>query len=165
MELDLSPVLNYDGKKIHVCEDVMLSSYENDNFKIVSPVRFDGCVQNIGGTIEVTGTCNAKLMLRCDRCTDEFLSQIDFEVDEKYRKHDDIADKEENPDITPFCGTSLSLDEILYSNLYINIPSKILCSADCKGLCPVCGGNLNVKDCGCKNDTTDPRFDILDKLL
>ena len=165
MELNLSPILNYDGKKMHICEAVSLSALPGDRFEIISPVNFDGYAQNIGGTIEICGSSSAELKLTCDRCMDEFSTHIDFSVNEKYRKHDDISDTEENPDITPFSGTSLNFDEILYSNLYMNLPSKFLCKDDCKGLCPVCGQNLNIKECDCNTETTDPRFDILDKLL
>lgn len=165
MELDLSPVLNYDGKKIKIDESISLSAADNDNFTVQSPVAIDGFVQNIGGTIELYGKCSATLGFSCDRCTEDFSSLVEFEITEKFRKEDTVSDSEENPDITPLCGTSLDLDEIVYSNLYMNLPSKFLCSDNCKGLCPVCGINLNNGECDCSTETTDPRFDILDSLL
>ena len=41
---------------------------------------------------------------------------------------------------------------------------KFLCSEDCKGLCPVCGTNLNKGECNCDTAVCDPRFAILRNL-
>lgn len=165
MELNLSPILNYDGKKTDISQEVSLTAFPNDTFEMITPVRFDGYMQNIGGTMEICGTASVRLRLTCDRCTDDFISDLGFDINEKFRKGDSLTDTEENPDITKFSGTSICFDDILYSNLYMNLPSKTLCDPDCKGLCPVCGCNLNKNECGCSTKTTDPRFDILDQLL
>ena len=42
---------------------------------------------------------------------------------------------------------------------------EILCAEDCKGLCPICGANLNIEECGCERDETDPRWAPLNELL
>ena len=60
---------------------------------------------------------------------------------------------------------SLDLEQLLTEDILLDVPSKFLCSPDCKGLCPVCGKNLNQGDCGCKQDTVDPRLAILKSLL
>ncbi|MFO7841307.1 MAG: DUF177 domain-containing protein, partial [Fidelibacterota bacterium] len=41
---------------------------------------------------------------------------------------------------------------------------KKLCSPDCKGLCPICGANLNHMNCSCKTENYDPRWDKLKEL-
>jgi DUF177 domain-containing protein len=41
---------------------------------------------------------------------------------------------------------------------------KPLCRADCQGLCPVCGTNLNKGTCSCKREWEDPRLAALKKL-
>ena len=43
----------------------------------------------------------------------------------------------------------------------LSLPEGVLCSEGCRGLCPVCGKNLNDGDCGCGNDDTDPRLEAL----
>ena len=59
----------------------------------------------------------------------------------------------------------LEVDELVYTEVILNLPSKHLCKADCKGLCFKCGKNLNEGDCGCKSDEPDPRFAKLRELL
>ncbi len=57
----------------------------------------------------------------------------------------------------------LSLDPYIYENLIVNIPMQISCRDDCKGLCSVCGRNLNRESCVCSG-TVDSRWDALRKL-
>ena len=40
-----------------------------------------------------------------------------------------------------------------------------LCKSDCKGLCPVCGQNLNEGTCTCNTFVPDPRLAALESLL
>ena len=47
---------------------------------------------------------------------------------------------------------------------YLALPMKPLCGDDCKGLCPVCGTNLNRGTCDCKRDWEDPRLAALKTL-
>lgn len=165
MKLNLLPILNFDGKKINIDEKVSVSPRPDDTFDICSPVEFEGSIQNVGGTIELCGDASARLRLTCDRCGEEYDSTLCFSVNESFTKADEFSDVDDNPDILRLTGTTLDLDEIIYTNLFLNLPSKQLCSDNCKGLCPICGTNLNKSDCGCKSETTDPRFDILDSLL
>ena len=101
----------------------------------------------------------AKLLFECGRCLDivEYELSLCFHEETELSAHSDIID------ISPL------IDE----NIILNIPQKVLCSEDCKGLCPVCGANLNVREeggvfsaesCGCERDG-DPRFDALKSLF
>jgi uncharacterized protein len=58
----------------------------------------------------------------------------------------------------------LDLSRCVWEVLLLNLPERAICRDDCRGLCPVCGGNLNEVDCGCKEDDTDPRFAVLRDL-
>ncbi len=58
----------------------------------------------------------------------------------------------------------LDLDELVEEEVQLFLPSKMLCSDDCKGLCAKCGKNLNLGKCDCKKDV-DPRMAALLQLL
>ena len=75
---------------------------------------------------------------------------------------DRIADLDEQFYIK---GYNLDVDQLVGNELTLNLPMAVLCSDDCKGLCPVCGQNLNIKDCGCDTTYIDPRFESLRSLL
>jgi uncharacterized protein len=57
----------------------------------------------------------------------------------------------------------VSFDKYISENLVVNIPIKIVCKEDCKGLCPQCGVNRNDETCDCVG-APDPRWDDLRKL-
>ncbi len=121
------------------------------------PLNFSGEAVNIGGTIELSGSGSAELELLCDRCADSFSQTVEFEVFERLKKEDEFSDGgEEDPNLLCSRGSSVDLDEIVYKNLYMNLPSKRLCDEDCKGLCSECGVNLNRESCNCSHEVTDP---------
>ena len=45
------------------------------------------------------------------------------------------------------------------------ITTSLLCNENCKGLCPVCGCNLNVEECSCEVEDIDPRLAVLKDFL
>lgn len=163
MELNLLPVMSYEGKKVPFELDVDLEDFVQDKFKIIGPVLIKGTVSNLGGCLELNAVCDAKLELVCDRCAESFMIDFPFELAESLRKADD-SEGGNNVDSITFSGDSIELDEIVYDNLCLSMPTKVLCRDDCRGLCVKCGQNLNRGLCGCKEDT-DPRFDVLDELL
>jgi len=55
----------------------------------------------------------------------------------------------------------LDISDQVWESLILLLPEKVLCSEECKGLCPVCGADLNLGDCGCTPDNVDPRLSIL----
>jgi len=59
----------------------------------------------------------------------------------------------------------VEIDTIVMSDIILDLPSKFLCKDDCKGLCTVCGKNLNEGKCDCQTDRTDPRLEVLKQLL
>jgi uncharacterized protein len=67
----------------------------------------------------------------------------------------DAADEE------PFDGKRIDLDPILREQVLLALPVSVVCREDCKGLCPVCGQELNEKECGCERKVPDPRLAAL----
>ena len=62
-------------------------------------------------------------------------------------------------------GTMLDVDKLVYPEVLINLPAKILCKPDCLGLCPVCGANLNQGECGCDRSSPDPRMSVIQDIF
>lgn len=61
-------------------------------------------------------------------------------------------------DVYSATGGRVDLDEIAREQIDLLVPVRTLCSADCRGLCPECGGNRNVRECDCRTDDIDPRL-------
>ncbi len=73
--------------------------------------------------------------------------------------------EEDNGDFIVVSGNELDLDDLATSDILLELPSVVYCREDCKGLCPVCGTNLNEKDCGCDLKQPDPRLQILSEFF
>ncbi|WP_459129004.1 YceD family protein [Guggenheimella bovis] len=111
-------------------------------------VSVKGLVTNEGGRLMMSTTLTAEETLACDRCL----------VETTYRYF--IPSYEEIDDIETFDLEAFAQEELVVSN-----PSQVLCSDDCKGLCPDCGADLNHEACHCKEKKTDPRLSALEQLL
>ena len=55
-------------------------------------------------------------------------------------------------------GYELDVDALIADEIVLQWPMKVLCKEDCKGLCTVCGKNLNTGECGCDRTVLDPRM-------
>ena len=116
--------------------------------EIVGEIKISGKVEDVGGRFLIRGKILCEKKFVCDRClADSTQSQVHkfFEELETVPDEDDLIDIEEIVLDTMAAGQSL----------------KNLFRDDCKGLCPVCGSNLNDGDCGCNRKEIDPRFAVL----
>jgi len=58
----------------------------------------------------------------------------------------------------------LDLSAWAHDAIALALPDKILCRADCAGLCPVCGKDLNAEPHEHVEERTDPRWEKLSQL-
>ncbi len=65
----------------------------------------------------------------------------------------------------PLKGDSIDLREPVMESILLELPVKVLCSEECKGLCPICGADRNVEECSCSIHEVDPRMQQLKRLL
>jgi len=63
-----------------------------------------------------------------------------------------------------YTGHEIDLAPIIREQILLALPLTVLCDPDCKGLCQVCGKNLNVEECGCDRHVPDPRWAGLKKI-
>ncbi len=163
MILDLSPIVNNEGKRLNI--DALIDLGQNDaDICFKAPVKLCGTLANIGGSLELSATLEAQLDCVCDRCLERYEKTVRCSFEEVLKK-ESMAEEDQNPDAVYFQGSSIELDELVLNNIILSMPIKSVCSEDCKGLCPKCGQNLNISDCGCDTRSADPRFDVLDKFF
>ncbi len=97
-----------------------------------------------GGTISLTLAGQFAVEAACDRC------RVPVEVSVELKEQFILFPKESDPDMDyVYSGDAIELDPFVREAIVLNIPQKILCDEECKGLCPVCGRNRNDVDCGC----------------
>ena len=166
MTVDLLSIINIEGKVLKVNDTIDFSGKSEFDVKFVAPAEVEACFSSLGGEVNLKGRVNCSVEYTCDRCAKTYPSSLSVEFHEVLKKETPFENEENTDnDIIFFKGNSVDLDEIVYKNIFMNIPTKKLCKADCKGLCAKCGKDLNEGDCSCDTRETDPRFDVLDNFF
>ena len=62
-------------------------------------------------------------------------------------------------------GSCLDTEAFVHNEILVSWPGKILCREDCRGICPVCGRDLNKGDCGCDTFVPDPRMAVIQDIF
>ena len=70
----------------------------------------------------------------------------------------------EDLDFVYYQDDLIDLDPLIIEQILLQIPMKVLCQEDCRGLCPHCGINLNQHSCQCHDERIDSRLAILKKM-
>ncbi|MDQ6927151.1 MAG: DUF177 domain-containing protein [Actinomycetota bacterium] len=64
----------------------------------------------------------------------------------------------------PLRHDHIDLEPLAREALLVSLPLAPVCAADCLGLCPTCGADLNAGPCNCPEPEGDPRWQALDAL-
>jgi len=98
-------------------------------------------------------TCRVKtkILLECSRCLDIYPQELEFSYEEVYTEEPfRIIGKLTEEDFKYTIENNMvDISSSVRENIIMNLPIKPLCSKDCKGLCPICGKNLNREKCNC----------------
>ena len=164
MRLDLSKIIDMPGASTSFSTSLDLSDLcFGSCYPLKTPVTASGTVRNTAGVLMATGSITARIDGVCDRCADPF--SVDVEQDMDVILVTELADEDhEDERIFPLEGNMADMDEIVRTVFILNMSPKLLCSDDCKGLCCLCGKNLNHGKCECQKEI-DPRFAALQQLL
>jgi uncharacterized protein len=162
MILDLRSIIDNPGSSIAF-------EYEPDvsDISIPSIVRFIepptaiGDVTNRAGVLCLVANLTTVCECTCAACINEFEFPIDLQISTCI-----VEDNEENreTDNYYYYDDKIELDDIIITELLLNIDDRILCREDCAGLCQMCGHDLNTGLCDCKKEV-DPRLAKLAELL
>ncbi|MBI3456179.1 MAG: DUF177 domain-containing protein [Candidatus Rokubacteria bacterium] len=126
-------------------------------------------IERRSGEVSVTGRCQATARLQCSRCLEVLVTQVGPEVDlhllpSPANRHEEIELGPDDLEVDFYHGDTLDVGGLLRSETLLALPMKPLCRADCRGLCPVCGGNRNLTACACEVRAIDPRLAPLEAL-
>lgn len=118
-----------------------------------------------GDDVRVHGRLGATVPQTCSRCLEVFPARVDAPVDVRVVPRPATADSVElgadDLDVDFYQNDELDVVRLLETETTLALPMKPLCREDCRGLCPVCGGNRNAEACACRAETTDPRWAAL----
>ena len=162
MHLNLSEIINIPGKSVEFDFEMVISDLQFDGVeRFDGPCHVVGSVQNHAGILELLADVSCNMDCICDRCLTEFHKALELKIIAVLSADEANID---NPEFYYVDNGSIDLDEIVRTELVLNMDQRFLCREDCKGICPKCGANLNDGPCDCKKEI-DPRLAILGKLL
>jgi uncharacterized protein len=153
--------------RLHWDEDRLRQFLPPDDpfdLKLVHPVNVVLNLNRHPDHTRIIGKIEGSLEVSCHRCLGRFRLALDEAVD-IYLIANERAPKAEEKELAPqelvyefFDGEVIEVDELVAEQIFLTLPVKMLCSQDCKGICPGCGANLNEEVCGCKANSRQSPF-------
>jgi uncharacterized protein len=161
MILDVSQIITNDGasKRIEGTVSPESFSFNGQDITFVSPVEITGDVKNISGVLYLSLSCRACFTTQCSRCMESVSETMEFSFSERLSKN------APDEDVITIDSHEIDLDDLVMRSFCSELPINYVCSKDCKGLCHVCGCNLNHTQCDCEDDYIDPRLAALKDFL
>ena len=157
MTIDLLPVFDNEGERI----DLDYSFREEDD-AFATPVQVTGFVENRTGIVSIRATARFDYSFACARCNKPLLRHATVPVRHVLVTH--LEDEEDSDEFIVVEDRQLDLDALVNEDVYLSLPYRMLCKPDCKGLCALCGADLNEGPCACEKPA-DSRWDALKDLL
>jgi uncharacterized protein len=145
-------------------------SDDQESFRVMTAVSLAFDIAKDKQQFQLSGRVQTMLELPCSRCVEPFTQPVDAAFDLRYQPHtvntgEGECEIEEDDLTTAFYENDvIDLGQLMREQFYLSLPMKPLCREDCRGLCAVCGTNLNRAACDCKRAWDDPRLAALKVL-
>jgi uncharacterized protein len=142
----------------------------SSQFRVIAPVDLRFKVHKDKERFRLVGTLSTVIELTCSRCLEPFPQIVESAFDLRYTPlsvdaGDERQVEEDDLNEAFYRDEAIDLGQLIEEQLYLVLPMKPLCQADCKGLCVQCGTNLNVAACDCQVRWEDPRLAGLKALM
>lgn len=163
MVIDLKRIFANDGSALQINRSLDMSDVDfSGNFPLKNPVEITGSVSNRAGVVSLNLVIGYVFAAPCDRCGVFTEHNHTITVDKLLAT---AIERQESDTIITVPDMKFDVDEFVYSEVILDLPTKHLCKNDCKGICLNCGKNLNEGDCGGDTREVDPRLAKLMELL
>jgi uncharacterized protein len=170
MRIELASLGETDGRFVHIYETGQLA-LDDERVRLAGPLAISGKIARSKGKVVVTGQLETRAQIECDRCLKyvELPVQTEFAVEyvtpRAYEASRTNELDEKDLSLSVFDGDGIDIDELASEQLELAVPSRVLCQEGCKGLCAVCGAELNITQCSCETGEADPRWGALKELV
>ena len=140
--------------------EVPVAGFANRSTRVEAgvPMALDLRLESLSQAIVASGRVRGRWSAVCSRCLVPLERDFDLPLREVFEA-DPLEDE-----TYPLHREEIDLEQPLRDVVVPELPTVPLCNADCRGLCPSCGANLNEGTCNCVTEATDPRWDALREL-
>lgn len=169
MQINLSELFIREGKEKTYTQDIETAKFQTPNgvYEVASKESVILRVRNIGERkLYMEGKAKLSLYIPCDRCLEAVLIPFELTIDQaldlSQSEEERVEDLNEQPYLS---GYNLDVDQLIGNELLLNLPMKVLCDENCKGICNRCGTNLNRGSCECDKHPLDPRMSLIQDIF
>jgi uncharacterized protein len=147
--------------------------FGDSGLRQMTPLEAQGTAELLGNTlgeIRVKGRMKVTIEGDCDRCLEKALFPLELDFDLFYRPAkrsdpgEEVAISPAESEVAFYEGGGIELNDILREYVMLSLPMQKVCNETCLGICPVCGQNRNLKQCGCQQELVDDRWSALKNL-
>ena len=147
--------------------------FSSDAVRQAGPLRTEGVAEllaNTDGEIRIKGRLRVTMEAECDRCLSRAEFPLDTEFDLFYGPSNALAGEQEvaidegEAEMGFYTGLGMELEDVLREQILLLLPMQRVCSAGCKGICPVCGRNRNETSCDCRVEPANDRWSALREI-
>ena len=153
-----------DRGEVHVREQVAADDamWEGSGVTLAAPLDVDLTARPVGDGVFVRGRLRTTVRQACRRC----LASVELPVDDTVDMLFDVLGPDEEEvegEVYPLParGDALDLRDAVREQLLLRAPEFVLCSEECKGLCPTCGADRNQDECNCVPEPAESPWNAL----
>lgn len=169
MFVNLTDVFTMEDKQVTMQERSELTQVEIGGavFPVTDQIPVNLTFTNIGkGKVRIIGDTEMTFAMNCDRCLKPVEQTLRIRFDREVFAPDMIESVPDGADDQEFMdGYQLDVEDLLYNEIVMNWPMKVLCKPDCKGICRLCGQDLNTGTCDCDTFVPDPRMAVIKDIF
>jgi len=145
----------------------------DEELRQATPLDVEGSAELLPhtlGEIRIRGHLKVRMRADCDRCLEPAEFPIDSNFDLFYRPavrvddEDEVEIDEGETEIAFYEGGGIELEDVLREYILLSMPMQRVCGEQCHGICPACGQNRNLVNCGCEAKPADDRWAALKKF-
>jgi len=170
MVLDLREMRRSEERVDRVFAATEFAPEPGDDYTVADGVSLRLRVHKDGAKYRLVGPVESRLRLGCSRCLESFDVPVSVSVDLMYLPHrvnggdGELEISDEDLSTAFYRDDEINLGLMIREQFQLSVPMKPLCRENCRGLCPMCGINLNSERCACDTSWRDPRLEALAAL-
>ncbi len=138
-----------------------------DDGRFESPIHISAKLTKMGNHLVIRGEISVEVTTECSRCLTIFKKPVITQIDVLFERTDHLSidsnDVDESDDLVflDIDAKEIDIGSRVVEAIRLTMPLKPLCNEACKGLCSICGTDLNKGSCKCKVESEDPRWQSL----
>lgn len=137
------------------------------SYNFLEPLRCNVLFTRTGARLDLKLDIHTKVELMCSSCGEPIESPITATTDVTFLPQEEEKNEDEEFEALDleYYYEEIDTAPIIRDAFLLSLPIALLCREDCKGLCPSCGANLNLRKCSCKAQNTPSPFEKLRRII